>query len=87
MAPAWPSSREVRTRASVCQRVEAPWPLALARRSSPDKKPRIRRFQNSEGNTGRIRGSKREMDGPVTGKTQGADMDMVVGQGRHMDVK
>ena len=85
--PSRPSIRGERTGASDCPGVEVPWPLYLAQNLSPNKKPRIRRYQESEKNTGRRGEGKRDPYGPTIGKAPGDDRDLVGGQGRQSGVK
>ena len=64
-----------------------PWPLALAQKRSPDKKPRTRICQELEENTRWGGGVIRETEGPMTGELPGDYRDLVVGQRRKRGVK
>ena len=67
--------------------VEAPWPLDLAQKCSPDKKPRTRICQELEENTRRKCGGTSDMDGPAIGKHPGDYKDLVAGRRQQRGIK
>ena len=69
------------------QLVESPWPLDLARKWSPDKKPRTIICQYLEENTGSRSEDTSDMDGPAMGKPPGDERDLVTGLGHKRGIK
>ena len=66
----------------IAKGVEVPWPLDLARKWSPDKKPRTRICQELEENKWRRGGGTRGMDVPTMSEPPGADRDLVASRKR-----
>ena len=69
--------------ASDCQGVEAPWPLSLARNGHSKIDTKNQKIPGSGSHTGKANQENIGVDGPMMGKTRGADRDLGAGRGWH----